>query len=262
MGGEEVAINMYWDQLTSPELHDLDRNIPVVLPIAATEQHGPHLPLATDRMIGEHFCQQLDLALPEKVLILPVVAVGCSEHHMEFAGSLTYRHETFLQLVEEVLLAVIHHGFQHILILNSHGGNQGIGQVVLEKIGKRHPACKLVLATWWRLAHEALSKLTESGPGGVGHAGEFETSLMMLIAPELVHTNKLVPGKNVATYPWAEGDMLRGAQAGFYRTMKEMTPNGVYGDPTFASPEKGKRITEVVTLELKQLIEDLFSSPS
>ena len=253
---------MLWDQLTSPELYALDRKIPVVLPIAATEQHGPHLPLATDRMIGEHFCHQLHLHMPEKVLILPAVAVGCSEHHMDFAGSLTFRHETYLKLVEDLLHAVIYNGFHKILILNSHGGNQGIGQVILEKVGKRYPKRKLVLATWWRLAHESLSQITESGRGGVGHAGEFETSLMMLIKPDLVQTAKLEKGQNVPTYNWAEGDMLRGAKAGFYRTMKQMTPNGVYGDPTVASAEKGQRITKAVVDALGELVGDLFLSSS
>ena len=69
---------MNWDQLTSPEIDALDRSIPVILPIAAIEQHGLHLPLATDRMIIEYFCQQLHKDIPDKVLILPIMSVGCS----------------------------------------------------------------------------------------------------------------------------------------------------------------------------------------
>lgn len=248
---------MYWDQLTSPEIDALERRIPVILPVAATEQHGAHLPLATDRMIGEYFCKKIDEAIADKVLILPTVSVGCSEHHMDFAGSLTLSHESFMCQVEDILQSVVVHGFRNIIILNSHGGNQGIGTVITEKFGFRHPSIKLTFATWWRVAGEALFPLNETGPGGVGHACEFETSLMLLIAPALVKTHLIKMGANQATFPWAEGDMLRGPKAGFYRTMRDMTPNGVYGDPRKASAEKGWEISRIVTDAFIELITDL-----
>lgn len=252
---------MYWDHLTSPQIDALDRGIPVVLPVAATEQHGPHLPLATDRMIGEHFCRELHQALPQEVLILPPMAVGCSDHHMPFPGTLTLDHKTFLAQGEALLRSVIRHGFRRLLILNSHGGNQGVGQVLLERIGYTHPECKVAMATWWKAAADALAAITETGPGGVGHAGEFETSLMLLIAPDLVQTDKITDRQNQATYDWAEGDMLRGARAAVYRTMKEMTPNGVFGDPQAASAEKGDRITRTVVEALVQMVKDLRRKP-
>ena len=123
---------MNWDQLTSPEIDALDRSIPVILPVAAIEQHGLHLPLATDRMIVEYFCQQLNEAIPDQVLILPVMSVGCSEHHMEFTGSLTLKHDTFQQQAEDILGSVVVHGFKNLIIYNSHGGNLGISQVIVE----------------------------------------------------------------------------------------------------------------------------------
>ena len=78
---------MIWEELTSYELGQVDKKIPVVLPIAAIEQHGRHLPLATDRIIGEFFCRQLSEHLLDKVLVLPAISVGCSEHHLDFPGS-------------------------------------------------------------------------------------------------------------------------------------------------------------------------------
>ena len=133
---------MNWDQLTSHEIGALDRNIPVILPVAATEQHGAHLPVATDRMIGEYFCQQLSREIPENVLILPAMAVGCSEHHMDFRGSLTLSHDTFLRQAEDILGSVAHHGFKNLIILNSHGGNSAIATVIVEHFGNRHPEIK------------------------------------------------------------------------------------------------------------------------
>ena len=249
---------MYWDQLTSPQIDALDRNIPVILPISATEQHGAHLPLATDRMIGEHFCQQLENQITKQVLILPSVGIGCSEHHKDFAGSLSVQHQTFLAQLTDIADSVIGYGFKNILVLNSHGGNQAIGGTFVEIYGYRHPEVNLAIATWWRLAAEALHKLNDTGPGGAGHAGEFETSLMLLIAPELVHLDKMHPKANVPTVDWAEGDMLTGPRVGLYRRMKEMTPIGVYGEPTAGTREKGEKITEVVVQELQRVVQDLY----
>ncbi len=249
---------MIWDELTSKEIEALDPSIPVLLPVAATEQHGPHLPLATDRMIGWHFAHTLHQKIPEQVLILPPVAVGCSSHHMDFAGSLTVSHATFAAYVEETLEAVVEHGFQNLIILNSHGGNQGIGQVILEQLGPDVPT--LLLITWWKLAAEKLAQITETPMGGVGHAGEFETSLMLYIAPHLVREDLIEKGQNQSTYAWAEADMLVASKAALYRSMYEMTTNGVFGDPTAASAKKGEQISNLIVQSLKYLVMDLVNA--
>lgn len=249
---------MIWDQLTSEQLHGLDRSIPVLLVMAATEQHGPHLPLATDRLIGEFFSKKLHEAVPDHLLILPAVAVGCSDHHMGFAGTLSLSHDSFRNQVKDIIRSVIRHGFQKIILLNSHGGNQAVGQVVLEQLGHEYPDVHFVMTTWWRIAMKRLYEITETGPGGVGHAGEFETSLMLLIAPHLVVKENIYPKSNRPTFPWAEGDMLRGAGASYFRNMKAMTVTGVFGDPTAASKEKGQQITDAVVAALQEVVEDIY----
>lgn len=251
---------MIWDQLTSPEIQDLDRNIPVVFPVSATEQHGPHLPLATDRIIGEYFCDELSKAVPDKVLILPIMSVGCSEHHMDFAGSLSIQHQTFLNQAEDMLSSVARHGFKNILIFNSHGGNLAVGQLLIEKFGGKNQNLNIVLATWWKLVSDTLLELNETGPGGVGHAGEFETSLMLHIRPDLVQLDKREAVKNIKSFSWAEMDMLRGSKASIFRIMKAMTSNGVYGNTSVCSAEKGIEITKIVTASLKGIVLDLYHS--
>ena len=248
---------MNWDQLTSPEIDALDRNIPVILPVAAVEKHGLHLPLATDRMIVEFFCQQLHKDIPDKVLILPVMGVGCSEHHLEFRGSLTLQHDTFQRQAEDILGSVAFHGFKNLIIYNSHGGNLGISQVIVEHFGHRHPECRIVLATWWKIVSGDLSDLNDTGEGGVGHAGEFETSLMMVIAPELVHHDKIGEKQNQHTFEWATGDLLRGPKASLYRSMKTQTPNGVFGEVRMVSAEKGQKIADIAVEGLKKIVLDL-----
>ena len=133
-------------------------------------------------------------------------------------------HQTFEHYVTETLSSVLHHGFKKILLLNSHGGNQGISQVIIEKIGFRYPESHFVLCTWWQIANKELRVINESGKGGTGHACEFETSLMMLIAPELVRSEKIERGKNQPNFDWATGDMLYGSNASYYKGMKKMTP--------------------------------------
>lgn len=251
---------MIWDQLTSPQLGALNRDIPVILPVSATEQHGPHLPLATDRMIGEYFCQQLDLSIPDQVLILPIVSVGYSQHHMEFPGSLSITHSTFIGQIEDILDSVVSHGFKNLIILNSHGGNLAVGQLLLEKLGAKYSNSQLVFATWWKIVADKLFELNETGPGGVGHAGEFETSLMLKIAPSLVHLDRMEGKKNRKSYDWTELDMLRGSSASLYRSMGDMTENGVFGDPTNASTEKGQQIIDLVVPALKNITLDLMSN--
>ncbi|MFZ4102467.1 MAG: creatininase family protein [Sphingobacterium thalpophilum] len=250
---------MYWDQLTSGQLAALDKQTPVLLNIAAIEQHGAHLPVATDRMIGEYFSYLLNQQIGDKILILPIVAVGCSDHHMGFCGTLTLSHTTFASVVKEMIQSVLNHGFYNIILLNSHGGNQGIMQVIIEQLGYANPNAHILGASWWNVAKEELLKITETGPGGTGHACEFETSLMKVIAPQLVHDSLIKPGANVWAFPAVDGDLLTGPKVSFYRTMKELTPNGVYGDPTTSSVEKGIRIGECVVAALKQVVSDIYN---
>jgi creatinine amidohydrolase len=249
---------MRWETLTSPEIGALDRSIPVILNIAAIEQHGPHLPLETDARIGAHFLRELDARHPDRVLILPPVVVCASDHHMDFAGTLTVQHTTLLAYVTDILRSVAAHGFRTIVLFNSHGGNQAIGQVILESFGSRHPECRVAMLTWWRIATEALLKVQESGFGGVGHACEFETSLMLLIDERSVRKD-LIPGYSHAmTHDWANGDLLRGGKGALFRTMKAISGgNGVVGDPSLASAAKGREITRIVVDALADIVDSL-----
>jgi len=251
---------MYWQNLTSPKLNAYDRNSPVILPIAAIEQHGPHLPVATDRIINEHFCAQLDQQLGKRVLILPTIAVTSSRHHMDFAGTLTVTPTTLWAQIVETLECVAEHGFRNLILFNSHGGNTGVARVALDQLGTALPDCHVVTITWWQLVADKIAKFNESGFGGVGHAGEFETSLVMIAEPELVDHTAIEPRQNAPTFAWAEADLLRGPKAALYRTMKHVSPNGVQGDPTAASREKGEAITQIVVAGLVEVVDDLWTS--
>lgn len=249
---------MKWSELSSPEIGALDRDIPLVLNLGAVEQHGPHLPLKTDAFIGRHFLEHIDAAMDTDVLILPAVEVCCSAHHMSFPGTLSVRHETLQRYVADIVESVLHHGFWKLVIFNSHGGNLAIGQVMLETFGHRWPEARFFLFTWWQLAATALRAIQESGPGGVGHACEFETSLLLHADPGSVRRDLIEDPGNPATFAWAEADMLRAPQGSFARNMAQISGgSGVVGRPDMASAEKGRRITEAVMSNLLPMLADV-----
>lgn len=250
---------MFWDLLTSPEIAALDKGLPVLLPTAATEQHGPHLPLATDRLIIEHFCRELDKRISQAVLILPTMAIGCSAHHMDFAGSLTLDHQAYLEQLEQIVGSAQAHGFTRFLIFNSHGGNQAINSVAADRLGHAQPGCRIATATWWRLAPEALRALNSSGPGGTGHACEFETSLLLHCAPHAVRPCIPTDVRPSDTFIWNRSDMLHASPANLYRSIRDMNATGVVGTPSAASAATGEAITRIVVDSLIPLITDLNS---
>ncbi len=249
---------MRWEKLTTAEFATIDRSTPVVLNVAAIEQHGPHLAIETDAVIGGYFLDKAEERLGDEVLILPAVKVCCSEHHMEFAGTLSVRHETFLAYVGDILESVVRHGFRNIVLFNSHGGNQAVGQVLLETFGSRHRECRVAFLPWWRLAGPELEKIRESGFAGVNHACEFETSLMLVAAPGDVRVDKIGPMSYAPTLEWANADMIRANRGSLFRTMHAMSNGtGVVGDPSLGSAEKGERITHAVVEELVRVVRTL-----
>ncbi|WP_068082939.1 creatininase family protein [Novosphingobium rosa] len=249
---------MKWQDLTTSELETIDRATPLFLSIGAVEQHGPHLPLATDSLIGAYFLEQLDRALGEKVLILPQVSVGCSHHHMDFSGTLSVSHAAFQAYVAAILHSALAHGFTNVVLFNSHAGNQAVANLIAEEVGAAHPGCRIVLAGWWLLVGPELRKLREGVVGLDSHAGDLETSIVLHAAPDAVRA--IVPGDHLCThtFDWASGDLLRAERATLYRTMHERTcGSGVAGDPTLATAEKGEAITGYVIGALADIVTDL-----
>ena len=247
---------MIWDNLTTVQAEKINKELPVLILLCATEQHGPHLPLSTDRLIGEHFANELTRLIKDKFILLPVIPVGYSDHHMDFSGTLTFKHSTFKKIIREMTECMITHGFKNFLFLNSHGGNQGIGQVIIEELGNKHLDCRFNLVTWWKLATQDLKKLNQSGPGGTGHAGEFETSLMLFISPELVQNDKIDQPSDQKYNPLV-GDMITSPIISHFQKIKKISKNGVVGNPFVSSTVKGENISKIITSKLVKLIENM-----
>ena len=236
----------------------------MIVNVAAIEQHGPHLPLDTDAVIGGAFLDALEAQAGDDVLILPQVKVCCSEHHMDFPGTLSIGHRSFLDYVGAILQSVVRHGFRNLVIFNSHGGNQAVGQVLLEEFGASHRDCRIAMLTWWRLAGPEIAKIRESSFTGANHACELETSLMLHIDPEAVRQPDHLPAMSyVPTHDWANADMILPARGALFRSMAEMSDGlGIVGDASLATAAKGRAIIDVVTEQLLAVVRDLSGASS
>lgn len=245
---------MRWSSLRRDELDAFSRRTPVILPVGATEQHGGHLPLATDTMILDAIGERLDASFDGRLLILPSQPIGLSEHHMAFPGTLTLSHETLRRCVFELADSVIRHGFRRLVLLNGHGGNQAILGVLGEQVGQRWPEVECLVTSWWTAAADRLKKLQQGPVGSVGHACEFETSILLAIAPELVDMSLAEDGGIQHRVESMWFDLLHGPAATCYRPFERLSKSGAFGKPSLANVEKGRQILDEVTAALHTLV--------
>lgn len=203
----------------------------LLLPVGSCEQHGPHLPLATDTIIATALCERV-AARVDGVVVAPALAIGASGEHAGFAGTLSIGTSVTAHVIIELARSA---GWARGLVLvNGHGGNLDAVQHAVATIhaeGRR-------VAAWW-----------PEIPGGDAHAGRTETSLMLAIRPGQVRTDSLQPGDD---RPLSEiGTALRAGGIG------AVSPNGVLGDPTAATLSEGKRLVDMLVDDLQRLITPL-----
>jgi creatinine amidohydrolase len=249
---------MRWEELSVPEIDALDRATTVlILPVGSVEQHGRHLPLGTDTILAHDLSLAAAARLPGRVVVLPPPWYGFSAHHMRFAGTVTLQAQTMLALMEDIAASVIEHGFRRLLIVNGHGGNNGLIDVAASKLGHHHYGqARIAALTYFQLARDAIAPMRESGAGGMGHACEFETAMMQHVRPELVKM-----GRAVTTYPdpgssYLSTDLLGSSRARTYHDFGDLSAAGVLGDPSLASAEKGAAFHRAVVDELVRFLED------
>ena len=237
------------DRMSWPEVKaEIDRGRgTVVMAFGATEQHGPHMPLATDALLGDHLARLVAERLD--AFLAPTVRVGCSEHHLAFAGTLSIRRETFHAVVGDLVRSLADGGFGRVVLLPTHGGNFAPLAEAVEKLG---PSPGIEVRALTDLgALMAIARLgaevhgVELGEGGV-HAGEWETSMLMAIHPELVHLERGEAGYT--------GDPRAAIGAIFGAGVHTVAENGVIGDPRQSSAEHGARYWhEVLEIALSSI---------
>lgn len=205
----------------------------VVMAFGATEQHGPHMPLATDALIGDHLAGLVAERLD--AFVAPTVRVGCSEHHLAFPGTLSVSEDTFHSVVADLVRSLARGGFRRIVLLPTHGGNFRPLAAAIEKLGPVEGVEIAALTNLGALLAIAQMGADEHGvplnEGGL-HAGEWETSMLQAIHPDLVHHERGEPGYT--------GDPEAAIGAIFAEGVHTISPNGVIGDPGQASADHGQ----------------------
>ena len=225
---------MFLSDMTWPMVRDLDRGMPVVIPIAAVEQHGLHLPLATDSLLLGEVVRRAEKQVPDGALFAPLQWLGNSHHHIDFPGTMSASPRVYIDLLQDMAETFLRHGFTRILYLNGHGGNViPAKQAIFEMRQRMRDRSDLVLlfTSYWNLADPQNGQLTQPE---IGHACEWETSMMLRIAPHLVAEDP----RRLETVSSALG--FEPAYRGW--TTKDRSETGHIGSPQLASEEKGEHL--------------------
>ncbi|WP_225935487.1 creatininase family protein [Halobaculum magnesiiphilum] len=250
-----------WSARTAPEIRELARTDGSVLivPIGSIEQHGRHLPVATDSLLVSAVAQFGVERVREEVpvLTLPTFWSGYSPHHLSFGGTVSLEFEHMQHALEDVVDSALSNGFDAVLLLNGHGGNAALVDGTVSTVGTEHPSAEVLGLTYFQLAESFIDEIRESDPGGMGHGGEFETSLMMYLHEDLVRTDELDGTPMDEPYDKALDDMFAGGPLGVYRSFEEYSETGAIGNPGLATPEKGQRMYERLGDELEAVLRQI-----
>jgi creatinine amidohydrolase len=222
---------------------DSERGKVVLIPIGHTEQHGFHLPLSTDTLIIEAIAKGTAAAAPELVTVFPVMPYGVSTHRSSFAGTLNAGGRAFEDFWIDVVDVLADKGFTRIYLINGHGGNSSYIVNVIKSAGERHR--RVFCATAWLYLSgpdgiQSLDRYRQSKTGGMGHACELETSLILHLRPDLVHMDRVMDETDFVSTPSYYMDWVEGGALIANPPWDDDTKTGAYGAGSLATAEKGK----------------------
>ena len=233
-------------------------NTVIVLPTGSTEQHGPHLPCAVDTVICAgvvgHALARLDARVP--AYAMAPITYGKSEEHLHFPGTMTLTGPTLLATMVEIAESVYRAGFRKLLIVNGHGGQPQIMEIMAREMRLRHGDYIVVPQHTWRLPHVAGRYMSEREKRLAMHAGHAETAIMMALAPHTVHMERAV-----TNYPPEFGSKLLSpdGRPACAWTARDFGTSGIIGDPLPATAEQGAAILESLAQSWAQAITELHA---
>ena len=219
----------------------------VVIGVGAIEQHGPHLPLVVDALTSETYSRRVAEELGDAVAA-PPVRPGCSGHHMEFPGTITVPPEVLMNTLRSYCRSLDEHGFEHLVLLPTHGGNFAPVDTVAPEIARESDASVIALSDLdeqMELMNEGLRAAGVEYEEPVIHAGAAETAILLAVAEGHVRTEELEPGHEGSV------SVTRLLSQGF----ESITENGVLGDPREATAEAGEKILDRLTAAYVERIE-------
>src|SRR5437660_8611178 len=241
---------MRFQDMTAPLLQKVPRDGTVVLaPIAACEQHSRHLPTFTDTLLVTAVAEAAEQRLPQQMLLLPTLWMGASSHHLRFGATLSAEVDTHVAMICDLLVPLVEDGHQRLMILNGHGGNIDTMHMALRRLQTRYPRRQMTAASYWEIAEQELAALADGPRKSMGHACEFETSMVLALRPELVRREEI---KDDPPPPEPE---LRGLYVA--EDMKQRTDHGAVGYPELATAEKGRAFLQAAIERTAEVIQAL-----
>jgi creatinine amidohydrolase len=219
----------------------LPRATPFVIPIAALEQHGRHMPVFTDSLLLGEVMRRTKEHFTKEIVFTPLMWLGNSEHHLDFPGTLTASPRVYLDLLQDMVENLLFHGFQRIVFVNGHGGNIVPAQQALFETRQQHrdrDDLLLLSTTYWTLGSKPQELHPELKQPHMGHAGEWETSMILRIAPHLVGDISKVTDVEF-------GNPFEPAHRAWIT--KDRTEPGHIGYPNQATAEKGEKLLATFT---------------
>jgi len=222
-----------------------------VLPVGSLEQHGRHLAINTDNVLGDAVAEaavQGAVARGVHVLLCPPLHYGYTMHNMDFPGTMTLRTETLLAVGVDLTTSLVHHGCKKIVLLNSHGSNWSILDLISRQVMNRHPEVLVAAIFPIKMAAAELEKVRQAKQtGGMSHGCELETSLMLHLRPDLVEMDKAVYDVSQPDSRFYWRDILRGSRGVALADLtRHASRTGLVGDPTVATAEKGRRFFDLI----------------
>lgn len=236
-----AATEHRYNRLTWAEMNDaIAMQKVVILPTGSTEQHGRHLPLDVDLFLAESVCLEAGRRAPDKILVLPPIAYGLNRHHIDFPGTIHIEPDVFIAFCLNILKSVAYHGFTHMLLVNGHGSNTPLIDLIARRVTLETDSVCGALG-YFPLAMDAFRAVKDTEV--MAHADEFETSLYLHLAPERVQMDKAQADDDVRG-KFVSSDSIYSNPVRFNDYWGRWTDLGVHGDPTTSTPEKGKAIFE------------------
>jgi creatinine amidohydrolase len=247
-----------YEEFTWPEIREaVAENRVVVLPVGTIEQHGPHLPLATDVLTSGEMSRRAVESIPGEALLMPTVHYSFNEHHMDFPGTIAIEGETIVRYVTDIGLSLARHGFRKILLVNGHGSNVPFLDVAARNITNRSEAICAMVSWWSLIPKELFRELRESEyPGGMAHGCELETSVLLHLRPDLVHMEKAAKDINFPRTEFFYWDLEGGSPVFFQEWFSRYSKTGTVGDPTKANAAKGEKFVATVVTRMVDLLRE------
>ncbi len=258
-----MSRRIHWTDFSAPEFDDIDPNRTIaILPIAAVEQHGPHLPVGTDMILNQGCLDLLIERAPADldIRILPIQQVGKSNEHLWARGTVTHTAHTLIDAWFELGQSVSRAGVKKLVFINSHGGNEEIMGIVARELRVREQM--LVVKSGWTRFQPPDGMLSDVEKRHGIHAGDLETSLMLAFHPELVHLDKLQDFRSIAARDEQQYKYLRPTGTHAYAWIaSDLNPAGAVGNALNASAERGRIFADAEVEGMLELLREVERFP-